>query len=78
MEDLGRDYILKTFEIHNDPETQLYLFDYFENAGNERGNKIEATIRLIDWLLQNNTPSGGFGIQGHLVASQPFTQSEGS
>lgn len=78
MESLGKEYILRAFQIANDadPTTPLYLCDYFGNTGKARGKKIDATLRLVDWLHEKEAPVSGFGIHGHLVANKPFSDTE--
>jgi endo-1,4-beta-xylanase len=69
---IGKDYLVKAFQYAHeaDPDAELYYNDY----SLENPSKREGTIRLIEYLKEQNTPITGIGTQGHFSLTWPDLQ----
>ena len=63
---LGKDYIAEAFRIAHefDPSVQLFLNEQF---GNYEGENVEVFFELLEWLLNEDVPIHGVGIQAHNI-----------
>lgn len=66
---IGEDYIVKAFEFAHeaDPDAELYYNDY----SLEIPAKREGTVRLIEYLQENDARITGVGTQGHFSLDFP-------
>lgn len=66
---IGEDYLVKAFEYAHeaDPDAELYYNDY----SLEIPAKREGTVRLIEYLQENDAPITGVGTQGHFSLDFP-------
>jgi len=63
---LGRSYIAESFRMAReaDPSAQLFINEQF---GNYAGELVELFFDLLEWLLEENVPIDGVGIQAHNI-----------
>lgn len=63
---LGRSYIAESFRMAQeaDPSAQLFINEQF---GNYTGELVELFFDLIEWLLEEDVPIDGVGIQAHNI-----------
>lgn len=63
---LGRSYIADSFRMAReaDPSAQLFINEQF---GNYTGDLVELFFDLLEWLLEENVPIDGVGIQAHNI-----------
>ena len=63
---LGRSYIAESFRMAReaDPSAQLFINEQF---GNYTGELVELFFDLLEWLLEENVPIDGVGIQAHNI-----------
>ena len=66
LKTLGKDYIAEAFRIAHvvDPTVLLFLNEQF---GNYAGEGVEAFFDLVEWLLSEDVPIHGVGIQAHNI-----------
>ncbi|MCH2664670.1 endo-1,4-beta-xylanase, partial [bacterium] len=66
LKTLGKDYIAEAFRIAHevDPSVQLFLNEQF---GNYEGENVEVFFELLEWLLNEDVPIHGVGIQAHNI-----------
>lgn len=63
---LGRSYIAESFRMARaaDPSAQLFINEQF---GNYTGELVELFFDLLEWLIEENVPIDGVGIQAHNI-----------
>lgn len=66
---IGKDYLVKAFQFAHeaDPDAELYYNDY----SLENPSKREGTVRLVEYLIENEAPITGIGTQGHFSLDWP-------
>jgi endo-1,4-beta-xylanase len=63
---LGKEYIAEAFRIAHevDPSVSLFINEQF---GNYTGEGVEVFFDLLKWLISENVPIHGVGIQAHAI-----------